>query len=42
LRDASAADVDELKNGNKAAIRIADELLNALHAFRELAGLDDQ
>lgn len=42
LRDASAMDIDELRNGNQAAIRLVDELSNALHSFRELAGLNEK
>lgn len=41
LRDASDADVDELRNKNEAAIRLVNELTNELQRFRELAGLDE-
>lgn len=41
LRDAASSDIDEVRNGNTAAIRLIDELSNALHNFRSVCGLDD-
>ena len=42
LREAGAPDIQEVKNSNQAAIRIIDELVNALHNFRTIAGLEEK
>lgn len=42
LRDASDDDVEELRKGNEAAVRMVNELANALHEFMGSGGLNEK
>ncbi len=42
LRDAGTPDLQEIRNGNQAAIRIVEDLNAALNRFRTIAGLEEK